>query len=90
MQDINRESKRARGSSPPFQESERWIDDGATGVRWVKMASIGSQKGDDRLIEQYDQQSAGLTQSEDEGRLEDEGGKCKSAPPLRLDAQPMS
>lgn len=40
MKDIKHQPKNSRGSSPPFQESERWIDDGANGSHWVKMVPI--------------------------------------------------
>jgi len=71
MQDINHESKSTRGSSPPFQESENWIDDGANGSHWVKMASSGSQQGDP--VKDLFNQESGI-HSEDGGRWEDDGG----------------
>jgi len=51
MQDINNGSNGARGSSPPFQEPERWIEDGAGGSHWVKMPSIDSEQLVDRMKE---------------------------------------
>jgi hypothetical protein len=42
MHDINRQSNNPRGSSPPFPESERWIEDGANGSHWVRMVSPAS------------------------------------------------
>ncbi len=39
MQDTIRDPKNTRGSSPPFQELERWIEDGANGAHWVRILS---------------------------------------------------
>ena len=39
MQDTIRDPNNTRGSSPPFQESERWIEDGANGAHWVRILS---------------------------------------------------
>ena len=85
MQGTNRQAKIPRGSSPPFQEMEKWIDDGANGSHWVKMPSVGSQKRDNRLLETLGRKSAMLLQSEDEGRWADDGGKNMSAPPYGSD-----
>ncbi len=42
MYDMNQESRNTRGSSPPFQELERWIEDGANGSHWVRVVSPAS------------------------------------------------
>ena len=60
MQDINNQSKNPRGSSPPFQESERWIDDGADGSHWVKAVSIGPQQQENQPVEPLGQKSGAL------------------------------
>ncbi|HEY9165231.1 MAG TPA: hypothetical protein VIS48_03620 [Candidatus Kryptonia bacterium] len=36
MKNIDRDLQNPRGSSPPFQEIETWIDDGANGIHWVR------------------------------------------------------
>ena len=44
MQDISNGSKGRRGGSPPFQELERWIEDGAGGSHWVRVLSVDSEQ----------------------------------------------
>lgn len=74
MKDMNHQLKNPRGSSPPFQEFERWIENGANGSHWVKIASVGSQQRGKRVKGLLNQKSGTLLQSEDEGRWEDDGG----------------
>lgn len=90
MQDINSQSKSPRGSSPPFQESERWIDDGADGSHWVKTVSIGSQHQESQLVEQLDQKSGALMPPEVERHSEDDGGGGKSVPSFDFDSRSLS
>lgn len=42
MQGTIRDPNNMRGSSPPFQELERWIEDGANGAHWVRILSLVS------------------------------------------------
>ncbi len=51
MQEINNESQSRRGSSPPFQELERWIEDGASGSHWVKLPTFNPEQAADRTKE---------------------------------------
>ena len=74
MQNINNESKITRGSSPPFQEPEKWIEDGANGSHWVKIPSANSDRPEDRVKESLDPEP----NVEPVRRWEDDGGN--SAP----------
>ncbi len=51
MQYMDHNLRKNRGSSPPFQELERWIDDGADGAHWVRTPPEGVQPADDRPTE---------------------------------------
>ena len=79
MQDMNNGSKGARGSSPPFQEPERWIEDGAGGSHWVKMSSVSS--GQVNCVRDSLDPEHGV---EPVRRWEDDGGN--STPPGKQDA----
>ncbi|HUI30610.1 MAG TPA: hypothetical protein VLX91_10365 [Candidatus Acidoferrales bacterium] len=70
MQDMNDGSKGARGSSPPFQEPERWIEDGAGGSHWVKMALVDSEQPVDKPGESHGAESV----AEPVGPSENNGG----------------
>lgn len=74
MNDKDYQSRNARGSSPPFQELERWIEDGADGSHWVRMLSAGSHEPEGRGWEPLDLESPALLQVDDERRWEDDGG----------------
>jgi hypothetical protein len=74
MQDINHQSRNPRGSSPPFQELERWIEDGANGSHWVKTLAVGSQALVGRVMASLDLEPDALRQDMDRGRWEDDGG----------------
>ncbi len=80
MQETDHHSKNQRGSSPPFQEIEKWIDDGANGSHWVKVAGSVLRKEDHRLIERPAVESAAMFKSDDEGRWADDGGKSIPVP----------
>ena len=79
MQDMNNGSKGARGSSPPFQEPERWIEDGAGGSHWVKMSSVNSGPPVNCVRDSPDTQSGvePVRSWEDDGR--------DSTPPVKQD-----
>ena len=79
MQDMNNGSKGARGSSPPFQEPERWIEDGAGGSHWVKMSSVNSGQLVNRVRDSLDAESGG----EPVRRWENDGGN--STPSVKQD-----
>lgn len=74
MQNINNEWKNPRGSSPPFQQLEKWIDDEAKGSRWVKMYSIDSQRQADQTGESLDRELDVLLPAEGNLRWEDNSG----------------
>ncbi len=80
MKETDYHSKNQRGSSPPFQEIEKWIDDGANGSHWVKVAGSVLRKEDYRLIELPAVESAAISKPDDEGRWADDGGKSVSVP----------
>lgn len=82
MQDINHESRKSRGSSPPFQESERWLDDGANGAHWVKRLPEGAQPIEDRSIDSVDREPTALLRVDDEKRWEDDGGNGMRQAPI--------
>jgi len=67
MQDINQESKNTRGSSPPFQELERWIEDGANGSHWVRIVSPAPHHPMDPLkgVDQPGMEGAGMISGAD-------------------------
>ncbi len=79
MQEIDRHLKNPRGSSPPFQEMERWVDDGANGSHWVKMGVPTLREGDHSRMGRLVQVEAVFTRSDDESRWEDDGGNSMSA-----------
>lgn len=81
MQEIDSHSKNPRGSSPPFQEMERWVDDGANGSHWVKIGVPTLREGDHRRMGQHVPEEIVLTKTADESRWEDDGGMNMSAPP---------
>jgi hypothetical protein len=78
MQIINEESNKPRGSSPPFRELERGIDDETNGSHWVKMLSVDPQRQADRIGESLDRKLDALLPAEGGGRGENDGGKGSS------------
>ncbi len=64
MHDINRRSKNLRGSSPPFQELESWIEDGADGSHWVKKDPDELRKTQDLVEKSSDPETAVLSEAE--------------------------
>jgi hypothetical protein len=80
LQDINNGSKNKRGSSPPFQESERWIEDGANGSHWVKMLAVNLEQPVDRITESLDSEPG----VEPVSYWKDDGGN--SVPPAKQDS----
>lgn len=74
MQDVKSHSKGSRGSSPPFQESERWLDDGADGAHWVRILQNGARRAEDNMKRPFGKESDVFLQADDEGRWEDDGG----------------
>jgi hypothetical protein len=81
MQEIERHPKNRRGSSPPFQEMEKWADDGANGSHWVKIGVATLREGAHRRMGRLVPEETVLTKTEDESRWEDDGGRNMSAPP---------
>ncbi len=56
MQDINQQSKNPRGSSPPFQESEKLVKDGLDGIHRmneppVEVIQVFNPKEDARFVQ---------------------------------------
>ncbi len=78
MHEINRNSKDRRGSSPPFQEMEKWVDDGANGSHWVKMGVPPSRDEGHEVMGRLVQEKIVVAESEDESRWEDDGGQSVS------------
>lgn len=74
MKNIDRLSKNPRGSSPPFLESEGWVEDGAGGSHWVKMPTVILQQQGKSLNGSHDQEQSSLLQTGAERRWEDDGG----------------
>jgi hypothetical protein len=74
MKETDYRSKNPRGSSPPFQESENWIDDGANGSHWVKMPSTSPERENFLLAEPLLGRSTGVFESVAVARWEDDGG----------------
>ncbi len=74
MQDINHRANNPRGSSPPFQESERWIEDGANGAHWVRRLPERAQPIEDCPVESVKGEPGASLQGGDEERWEDDGG----------------
>ena len=81
MQETDSHSRKTRGSSPPFQEMERWVDDGANGSHWVKMGVPPLRERDHRRMGRLVPEETVIAKTEDESRWEDDGGRNMSAPP---------
>jgi hypothetical protein len=79
MQEIDRHLRNRRGSSPPFQEIEKWADDGADGAHWIKMVAAAFQKEEPGLMISLAQEEAVVAGWEDKSRWEDDGGMITSA-----------
>jgi hypothetical protein len=65
MQDINHQSRNARGSSPPFQESKGGIDDRASGPHWLKEQTDGSRQVRECTAESADKEAVSLLPKEE-------------------------
>ena len=74
MQDPKSRSNGSRGSSPPFQKLERWLDDGVNGAHWVRVVQSAPQRPEYHIEHMLEGQSAVLVRADDEGRWEDDGG----------------
>ncbi len=79
MQEIDRHLRNRRGSSPPFQETEKWADDGADGAHWIKIVAAAFQKEEPGLMASLVPEEAVVAETEDEGRWADDGGISTSA-----------
>ena len=79
MHEMNRHSKDRRGSSPPFQEMEKWVDDGADGSHWVKMGAPTLREEGHGLMGRLVAEETVVAESDVESRWEDDGGKSMSA-----------
>lgn len=74
MQDVKSHTKGSRGSSPPFLESERWLEDGANGAHWVRILQTDPQRPEDNSKPSLDRESDVFFQADGERRWEDDGG----------------
>lgn len=74
MQDRRSHSNGSRGSSPPFQKLERWLDDGVNGAHWVRAVQTVPRRPEYYMEQIREGQSAVLVQADDECRWEDDGG----------------
>ena len=79
MHELNRHSKDRRGSSPPFQEIEKWADDGANGAHWIKMVAAAFQREEAGLMVCPAPEKIFVAEPDDEARWEDDGGRNMSA-----------
>ena len=74
MKDIDQQSRNPRGSSPPFQHSEEWIDDGANGSHWVKVPEACPRQQGDPVSDSSFPEHSPESQVGAERSREDDGG----------------